>query len=563
MSRPSRDIQKILADFGERQFNETGAQSVEVLRVKAAVIRKYWKQMKGIAFLAAVVSSDRVRVYFFNPAGVMLIAENITHDQYQKVRSKSKLVRKFEKPTPPTELELRMEATEELRNELSKAIRKVARFLGAKEPQFPSVFVTSQKLDASGQGFGLAVEEDDAFLFEEGAINSRLFSGISIRAALLALLEKDKARGEFGQCLGNTVASTLLKGAEKEVWDQKWLQESKVSMIQPIVFHLYTHIPTYGASGLAKLLSIAKKVPANSSPSQWIAALEIIHTSHEVPLGTESWHTIDSFCQTLGKSRKLDSKRYHLQSIHLSPRIIPNPVPLGISLGLKLGNTEHEKPKNWLEIRFHESGKLQTLSIREDSGKKLDSIKYILRIQDIIPKTGGIESKGADVLRWALRVFGIGSASTSDFSASIQMMSKPISESEKAVLERLCSGSLEILANSLIGSPQRVESLIDSQCIVLVPDFAHVGLHPNLLVVGPNDDVLTAIENNVVEATILTTDDEMSYAIISAPSAWYQRILGNSNELLSIYPVASSISERRLIRHENLFPNEAGFTWGS
>ena len=82
MVRTSRELPKELAEFGQRQFNETGAQSVEVLRVKAAVIRKYWAKLKGIAFLVGVVSLDRVRVYFFSATGVMLVGENVDHDIY-------------------------------------------------------------------------------------------------------------------------------------------------------------------------------------------------------------------------------------------------------------------------------------------------------------------------------------------------------------------------------------------------------------------------------------------------------------------------------------------------
>ena len=51
MSRSAREIPKTIAAFGEKQFKETGAAAVEVLRVKAAVMRKHFRQLKGIVFL--------------------------------------------------------------------------------------------------------------------------------------------------------------------------------------------------------------------------------------------------------------------------------------------------------------------------------------------------------------------------------------------------------------------------------------------------------------------------------------------------------------------------------
>ncbi|MFW9870018.1 MAG: hypothetical protein ACFFEL_10370, partial [Candidatus Thorarchaeota archaeon] len=111
MSRSAREIPKEVAAFGERQFRETGAAAVEVLRVKAAVMRKHFSKLQGITFLVAVVSLDRVRVYFFNSAGIMLVGENIDPSMYGKVRRASKLIAKFEKPRELTPEELRIEAT--------------------------------------------------------------------------------------------------------------------------------------------------------------------------------------------------------------------------------------------------------------------------------------------------------------------------------------------------------------------------------------------------------------------------------------------------------------------
>ncbi|MHA2359831.1 MAG: hypothetical protein ACXAB5_06135 [Candidatus Thorarchaeota archaeon] len=89
LPRSAREVPKEIAAFGEKQFKETGAAAVEVLRVKAAVMRKHFSKLKGITFVVAVVSLDRVRIYFFNAAGVMLVGENVEPSMYTKVRRAS------------------------------------------------------------------------------------------------------------------------------------------------------------------------------------------------------------------------------------------------------------------------------------------------------------------------------------------------------------------------------------------------------------------------------------------------------------------------------------------
>jgi hypothetical protein len=76
MSRRARKIPSTIADFGEKQFKDLNPDLVEVLRVKASTIRKYWSQLRGITFLVAVVTSERVRIYFFNSQAVMLARIN-------------------------------------------------------------------------------------------------------------------------------------------------------------------------------------------------------------------------------------------------------------------------------------------------------------------------------------------------------------------------------------------------------------------------------------------------------------------------------------------------------
>ena len=142
LPRSAREVPKEIAAFGEKQFKETGAAAVEVIRVKAAVMRKHFRELKGITYLVAVVAIDRVRIYFFNAAGVMLVGENVEVSMYQKVRSSSKLIAKFEKPRELTPEEKRIEATQELRDSLAKAIRRVTRVLTTASPTFPDIYVT-------------------------------------------------------------------------------------------------------------------------------------------------------------------------------------------------------------------------------------------------------------------------------------------------------------------------------------------------------------------------------------------------------------------------------------
>jgi hypothetical protein len=186
LPRSAREIPKEIAAFGERQFKETGAAAVEVLRVKAAVMRKHFSKLKGITFLVAVVSLDRVRVYFFNAAGVMLVGENIETSMYGKIRSKSKLITKYEKPKILTPEELRIEATQDLRDSLTKSIRRISRFLATREPTFPDIFITRITPTSSIHSFGMQISVDGEFLFEETALIEKSAEGIIARSAFLA-----------------------------------------------------------------------------------------------------------------------------------------------------------------------------------------------------------------------------------------------------------------------------------------------------------------------------------------------------------------------------------------
>ncbi|MHA1906146.1 MAG: hypothetical protein ACW98Y_02540 [Candidatus Thorarchaeota archaeon] len=562
MARTSRELPKELAEFGQRQFNDSGAQAVEVLRVKAAVIRKYWAKLRGIAYLVAVVNLDRVRVYFFSSAGAMLVGENVDHDIYKKIRSKSKLVKKYEKPTPPTELELRMEATEELRSHLSKAIRRVARFLGVTEPAFPTIFVSKQDLDSIDQAFAMSVEDDGAYLFEESSINSRIFEGLAIRSAFLSLLDSDKSQDPIAHCVGNVMASMLLKGSSKDSWNERLIECNKTSELQQVSYHLLRHLDSYSSDGFSKILNLIKAAPVKAPPTQWIAALSTIHSQHEVSLGTDAWHTIDGFCQSLKKPRKLSTKRHTLESIHLAPRLLCNTEPLGFSLGIETSKSTTMISSEWMRVVYRSHDETITFRVDENLANRINSIHYSLKLSDVIPKSGGIQSKGKQILHWAAKTFGISEFKEEGFETSIVCGNKSISESEKAVLERLSLGHLEILSNTLIGSPQRIDSLVKSGCITLLPDFSHIGIVPNFLLEGPFESIVSLSKESSIESTIFETETT-SFGVFSSPSIWGKHLLETVSDSIKIHPIIQSSSERRMIRDESPFSEIPVQIWSS
>lgn len=553
MSRSTREIPKMLADFGERQFSETGADGVEVLRVKAATIRKYWSRLQGIEYLVAILSPDRVRVYFFNSSAIMLVGENIEFSQYDRIRSKSKLIKKYERPRPPTELELRMEATEDLRNSLTRALRRLARFLGAKEPEFPAIFVTKVEHDSQLQNFGMHIEDDGAHLFEERMISSQLLEGLVLRSSFLAMLDTRLARDDFAQCMANAAASFLLKDKARELWNKRWNEISKDTAYADIAFFMQSHRSTLGPQGMSLALHMIQRGDAGIPVSKWIEALEVVHRYHEVSLGTEAWPILQGFFRTLQQPRKLSAKRYVLSSIHLAPRALCNTIPLGVNLGVAVSPSGHMTDADWLRIGVQSPSENRELVISENSGVALRSIKYYLDLEDIIPKHGGVISSGKSLLYWALSRIKTASPLTNAFESEVIFKEGAISEAERAVLQRLSLGDLEILSNTLVGSPQRVESLCSSGCLVLVPDFGHIGVEPNLVVEGKLDDFSGELLDYVVEATIFQTATEF-YAVASAPSMWGQEIMQYiSSSDLAAWHVTRVYSPRKLVRFESPF----------
>ncbi len=552
MSRSARDVPKELGLFGQRQFRETGAAAVEVLRVKASTMRKHFSKLKGIAFLVAVINRDRVRVYFFNSAGVMLIGENIEVEKYGKVRKTSKLVAKFEKPRPLTKEEMRIEATEELRQDLSKTLKRVVRYLGKKEPEFPVIFVTRESSIGTIQGFGLLTDDDGALVFEQSILESKWRDGLITRASVLQLIDVNKRNSDFNAAVGNAIAFASLDGLKRTDWLATWIKRTKETSYLPIVNHLSKHSDSYSWRGFARILDLVERVP-ELTEEKWIRALNEIHDTIEVSLGTEEQLSIQGFCKSLSKPRKLASKRHVLEAIHLAPRALCDPTSLGLTLSIAEGRSKDEP---WLLTEYLDGAKQRYLTIIEGDENPLSRIMYTLNVEDIFPKSGGVLSKGNDVLSWILKKLGVKEKRKNTFQATIEFVNKQVSAAENAVLERLVSGSLKILSDTLVGSPQRIDSLMKSGRIVLLPDFNHAGFSPNLLLQGEYCQ-LVEVASSSIESTIFDAG-ENSYALVSSPSSWRRMVLTSASENeVAVWPVIRSKSSRRMIRSEETFPESS------
>ncbi|TFG07369.1 hypothetical protein EU538_08915 [Candidatus Thorarchaeota archaeon] len=561
MPRSLRGVPGEIAAFGERQFRETGAVAVEVLRVKASTMRKHFRRLQGITYLVAVINLDRIRVYFFNREGVMLVGENVEESTYRKIRGKSRLLAKFEKPREPTEEELRMEATEELRNALSRAIKRVSRFLAVTEPSFPEMYVSKESIAERKQSFGLKTE-DDALIFQESFLHGAALDGLANRAAFLLLLEGMTHDAEYINCLGNAVSAAVLKSPLQEDWESIWLKNSKETDYHPLMRHFRRHLATYQEDGFYRLLEVAKSAPLSSDLSSWLGGLEVIHDSLELSAGTEEYPVFKRFLEGLANLNTLKKKQNTLERFHLAPRAWCNPKPLGRELHVIFG--PDASPEYGLgQILYFDNHALNSMSVLPEGGAPVNAIEYMLNLEDIFPKPGGLVSRGKYLIQRALVSMGLRQLVGLTFSQKLDFSGGTISTVEKAVLERLWTGSLRVLSDSLIGSPKRIQSLIDSGHLSLVPDFNHLGLSPTHLLRGTSDHVLSICKESALEATILHSESE-SYAVVCSVSHWRKELINSCAEFeVDMYPVGKVNSKGWLFRGESvLFDLEECMTWG-
>ena len=558
MSKVSREIPKAIAAFGEKQFIETGAIAVEVLRVKASVMRKHFRQLKGILYLVAVISSDRVRVYFFNASGIMVIGENLDQSTYTRIRKSSKLVAKFEKPVPLTPEELRIEATQELRDALGKALHKVSRFIALKEPSFPDIYVTRGHSSEISQNFGLEITEDGEFIFEENALSQKWIEGLLLRAAYLVHLDEKSQESQVASSVGNALGLVLLKGPDRQSWLQEWRKNSKDTEWWSIINHFVKHTSSYSPESYNWMASIINEADHNLNYGTWREVLSVLHDSIVVPLKTQDYHIIDGFCRTLSNTRQLEKRRHIFEAIHLAPRALCDPSPLDISLAISI--VEQPSTNYWTRIEHHLSAEHRYLEISESKGDIITSIEYWLDLHDIYPYSGSPFSHG--IMRRALEKLGISQSIDSTYESKLEIRNdRTIDQKEHAVLERLCLGDLEILANTLVGSPLTLSSLVKKGSVVLVPAFHHLGINQDFIIHGPYDEV-RSLARMVPESITFRTENN-AYSIVSTPSSWHQPIIFSAANIgLELYPIVSIDSPRKLLRDEVLFTDEKEpFLW--
>lgn len=558
MPRSAREVPKEIAAFGERQFKETGVPVVEVLRVKVSFIRKHYRQLRGTTFIVAVITRLRVRVYFFNSAGVMLSGENVEVPIYEKIRASSKLIVKYEKPKELTPEEQRIEATQELRDSLTKAIRRVTRFLSEASPSFPDIFVTRYAMEELTQNFGLQITDDGEYLFEESALKTKWLDGLVTRTAFLAHLQPEISNSEIASVIGNGVALALQRKPGVKAFREFWLKKSKDSEWFPFVNHMIKHADCYSNTGFMRLLTLLQGVTSASQVEDWKSPIKVIHDGARVSIGTEEYHIIQRFCQTLSKPRKLNSRKYGLKSIHLAPRVICDPTPLDTQISLSYGEPTDE---DWANVSFFDSEEVNTLRIGLEQGNPLTAIEYWLNLEDVYPTSGGLISQGKSVLQRALASLGKSSKLTGTYEASVEFSDTTLAVNEKAVLERLILGQLDVLSNTLIGSPQIIVKLLSKGKIVFLPSFNHIGVDMDFLLKGETNVVRSIAREHSLEATFFRTDMD-SVAVVSAPSTWKNGLFeAVTVEGVSIWPILSTTSQRNILRSESLFPDDTLVTW--
>ncbi len=557
LPRSVREVPKEIAAFGERQFKDSGAAAVEVLRVKAAVMRKHFRQLKGITFLVAVVARDRVRIYFFNAAGVMLVGENVEVPVYQKVRASSKLIAKYEKPRELTPEEQRIEATQELRESLVKAIRRVTRFLNVAPPTFPDIFVTRTSSEESSQSFGLQLTDDREYLFEESALKTKWVDGLITRTAFLVHLESAHSKTHIASLVGNGIALALLKDPAKKGFREFWLKISKDTEWSPLVNHMIKHSDCYAGNGFVRLYSLLQQISSSSSVDDWILPFRVIHDSARVSIGTEEYHTIQGFCKTLSNPRKLNSRKHSLESIHMAPRVICDPTPLNTQIFISHGSPSDE---DWATVSFIDGSEVKTLRIGPADESRVTTIEYWMNLEDVYPTSGGLISHGKNVLQRALATLGIETTPSGTFEAAIEFSDSVLTANEKAVLERLILGKSDVLSNTLVGSPQIIDKLLAKGKIMFLPSFNHIGVDSDYLLRGPTDLVRQIVRQNCVEATLFNNTAE-SFAVVSAPPTWRDGLLESTvKEGVSIWSIISTTSNRNILRCEDSFPKQV-VTW--
>jgi hypothetical protein len=170
-------------------------------------------------------------------------------------------------------------------------------------------------------------------------------------------------------------------------------------------------------------------------------------------------------------------------------------------------------------------------------------------------------SHGKNILQRALSTIGIGSKSAGTFEASLEFSEDSLATNENAVLERIILGQLDVLTNTLVGSPQVLSSLLTRGKVAFLPDFSHIGVEPDFLLKGEKAAVKSVISKSSLEAMTFNTDAD-SFAVVSAPSTWRIALFESLTvEKISVWPIISATSKRNILRSENPFPENKIVTW--
>ncbi len=209
----------------------------------------------------------------------------------------------------------------------------------------------------------------------------------------------------------------LLKKPGEKTFREFWLKKSKDTGWLPLVNHMIKHVGCYSNAGFVRLLSLLQEVPSETQVEDWKAPIKVIHDDSRVSIGTEEYHIIQSFCQTLSKPRKLSSRKHALESIHLAPRIICDPTPLDMQISLSYGKPTDE---DWASVSYFCDGKADTIKLGLEAGDPLTAIEYWLNLEDVYPTSGGLISHGKSVLQRALSALGIRSEPDGTYAASIE-----------------------------------------------------------------------------------------------------------------------------------------------
>jgi hypothetical protein len=231
-------------------------------------------------------------------------------------------------------------------------------------------------------------------------------------------------------------------------------------------------------------------------------------------------------------------------------------MPLGSTLSISKDD-KSSNSEDWLTLQYLEGSERKSVILSEGGTETITSIDYILNIDDIFPKPAGIVAHGKDFIRWAKKSMNLNTDTKHTFETSIEFSTTELATDEKAVLERLIEGDLDIILNSLVGSPQRVDSLVRKGKVVFVPNFQHLGVIPNLLIIGGYDSLYPVVKECSLESTILNSDKE-AYAIVCAPVYWEMKTLDDAlNEGLQVYPIVEFHSTRQIVRYEPILPSNS------